>query len=99
MLSFLASTLIAALGVTAFLDWGGRQADRQIYRMQEAAFDTPGAEAPIPPVVVLGGLGLLLAHFAVAWLLGVRRGPALLSLLLGSALGGVLVIGRARGAS
>ena len=97
MLNFLASTLIAALGVTAFLNWGSRQAEHQIDQMQAAAFNTPGTVAPIPPQVVAGGLGLLLGHFVAARLLGVRGGQAILSLLLGSAVGAVLVVGRAQG--
>ncbi len=90
MLSFLASTLITALGVAAFLDWSGRQAERQIDRMQEAAFNTPGAEAPLPPQVMLGGLAIALVHFVAARLLGVHRGWAFFSLLIGGALGGLL---------
>lgn len=90
MFSFLATTLITALGIAVFLDWSGRQAERQIDRMQEAAFNTPGAEAPIPPQVMLGGLTIVLVHFVAAWLLGMRRGRACFSLLIGGALGGLL---------
>ncbi|MEZ4580212.1 MAG: hypothetical protein R3A10_00925 [Caldilineaceae bacterium] len=33
--------------------------------MQEAAFNTPGAEAPVTPSIVMGGIGLLFGHFVV----------------------------------
>ena len=89
-MNFLLS-LLQALGVTAFfLRWSQGRIERQIDRMQEAAFNTPGAEAPVTPEMLIAGAGLFGAHLLVGSVLGLRKRYALLSFLLGSA-GGVLL--------
>ena len=48
-----------------YLDWSRRQTEDQIDKMQAAAFNTPGMEAPVPPLVIVAGIGLLFGY----WLL------------------------------
>ena len=89
MIRFLASIVLTALALPVYLRWSAEQAEEQIDKMQEAAFNTPGAEAPVTPSIVMGGIGLLFGHFVVGRrLLRLRGWQAFLSLLAGVA-GGV----------
>jgi hypothetical protein len=63
MLKFLIGILYLTSSMPLYLGWARRRTDRQIDKMQEAAFNTPGAEAPITPDVLIGGLALLCGHF------------------------------------
>ena len=88
MLQFLISTLYPILLLLQYLKWSKRRIDLQIEKMQEASFNTPGAEAPIPPEVALGGMALVAGHFLVGrWMLRMKWIPTVLSLLLGGVLG------------
>ena len=88
MLRFLSSTLYLAILLPFYLQWSGKQVEGQIDKMQEAAFNTPGAEAPITPAVVVGGITLVTSHIVIARrVLGLSNFAAFLSLLLGGALG------------
>ena len=88
MLKFILSLLYPAVLLPLFLRWGGQQVEGQMDKMQAAAFNTPGAEAPVPPQVLLGGGLFLIGHFFVARTLLQQKGwQAWLSLLIGSALG------------
>ena len=81
------SFLLAALTPALFL-WARRQSEEQIDKMQEAAFNTPGAEAPIPATVPAAAAGLLAGHFVVGRaVFGLRIWQSVLSLLLGLAAG------------
>lgn len=73
--------------VPLYLDWSRRQAEAQIDRMQAAVFNTPGAEAPVPPVVVVGGLGLAVGYGLWTRLLGQRGWMRGLGLAVGIPLG------------
>ena len=88
MIRTLLSTLITALLVLPYLNWSRVQTEQQIDKMQAAAFDTPGAESPVTPAVMGGGLALLLIHFIGARQLGLRAWQTLASLLMGVAIGG-----------
>lgn len=56
---FVAGTVLAA-GVTfVFANWAQSQTDGQINKMQLSAYNTPGAEAPIPPAVLAAGMSTL----------------------------------------
>lgn len=91
MPQFLLSTLYPVLLLFRYLPWAQRRIDLQIEKMQEASFNTPGAEAPIPPEVVLGGLTLVAGHFLVGrGMLRMKWVPTVLSLFLGGLLGTVL---------
>ena len=70
-----------------YVRWGMEQAEQQIDKMQENAFNTPGAEAPITPVVAMSGGLLLGGHLLLARWLGLRFWQAAGALLLGSAAG------------
>ena len=84
MANFILSTLYTALLLPFFLRWGRQQAEAQIDKMQESVFNTPGAEAPVPPLVLVGGLGLIASHFFFARrFLRLKGWQAFLSWLLG----------------
>jgi hypothetical protein len=87
MLKLMISMLYLSLLLPAYLAWGRRQAEGQIDKMQAAAFDSPGVEAPVPLQVILTGAGLFGGHFVLARLLGLRGWQAWLSLLIGSGAG------------
>lgn len=88
MLRFAVHTLIAAAATYLFAWWAKAESDRQIAKMQDAVFNTPGAEAPVPPAVAAAAISLLGMLWTVARrLLGLGRGLTLLG-LLGGATGG-----------
>ena len=88
MLKFLLSSLYLAALLPMYLVWSREQVERQIDKMQEAVFNSPGAEAPITPAIVVGGITLLTSHMVIA-----RRGlqlsltASLISMLTGGAAG------------
>jgi hypothetical protein len=84
MFKFLFSTLITATSTLFFLKWSQAQVDEQFDKMQQKVHFTPGAEAPLPPAVALGGTGLLTLHLlAGQGLLRLRTWQTLLSLFFG----------------
>ncbi len=99
MLRFLISVLLNSAAWFVLIDWGWMQAERQIDKMQEAAFDTPGAAAPIPPKVFAAGAGALLGHAYLSRELRLSAGESALSLLLGGAAGAALLVARGRRSS
>lgn len=94
MFRFWLSALANAAAWYAFLDWGRRQAEGQIDRMQQEAFDTPGAAAPIPPAVFVTGAGVLLGHALLSRALRLGAWRAWLSLILGGAAGAIVFVAR-----
>lgn len=88
MIRFLLSGVLAALLTPAFINWSQDQAEEQLDKMQEAAFDTPGAEAPLPPVVFGALAAFLVGHFLLARLI-FRLGAwsSFFSLILGGLAG------------
>lgn len=88
MLKFFASTLYIACLLPIYLEWSRTEIERQLDRMQEAVFNSPGVEAPITPTVVVGGMTLVTSHLVIArTTLHLSVGKALLSLVLGGMLG------------
>jgi hypothetical protein len=87
MIKLAINSLCTALSLPFYLEWAQGRAEQQIDKMQSAVFNTPGAESPLPPVVFLGGMGLLVTHFAFGQVLGLRGWQRFLSLLLGIAIG------------
>jgi hypothetical protein len=73
--------------IPLYLDWSRRQAESQIDKMQRSVFNSPGAEAPVPPPVLLGGVGLLLGFGLLTKLLGVQGWVRAAGLLLGAPIG------------
>lgn len=96
MSRFLVSFIANTVAWFAFFDWSRLQAEGQIDQMQKAAFDTPGAEAPIPPSVVAAGAGVLLGQLLLTRLLGLGAWGRWLSLLLGSAAGAAILAAKFR---
>jgi hypothetical protein len=89
---FLLGTLLAGLATLFFTGWARNEIEAQIGMMQLNAYNSPGAELPVPPTVFAAGGGLLL----MLWLalrkgLGMRILPALMALLLGGG-GGVATL-------
>jgi hypothetical protein len=84
MIRFLCSTLTLAALLPRFFTWSRRQIEGQIDKMQQKVHFTPGAESPVPPSVLLAGLGLLVFHFLIGGaVLRLQGWQALLSLLAG----------------
>jgi hypothetical protein len=92
MIRFLVSTTLYAGIAALYLRWGGDQVRRQMTRMQDAAFNTPGTEAPIPPTVFLSGI---LVFSGQTWfaskVLKLGRVKTVLSLLIGSGVGLMII--------
>lgn len=82
MLRFLINTFLTGLAVAFFLKWGREQAERQVDKMQAAVHGTPGAEPPVPPEVLVAGVGLLGGHWLVARTLGLNFVAAMFSLIV-----------------
>jgi len=81
-LSLFGNALLSSL----FLRWARRETDAQIGRMQDAAFDTPGAQSPLPTPVLVGAGALVVGQWSLArtvWRLS--GGQALAVLLVGAA--------------
>jgi hypothetical protein len=95
MIRFLLSVLTTAASTMVFLRWSQAQVDAQFDKMQQKVHFTPGAEAPLPPPVALGGAGLLTLHLLLGrWLLRLRAWQSLLSLLFGMIAGLILFLNR-----
>ncbi len=92
MLAFLAALAYPLLTLPPYLAWSRGQVEGQIDKMQAAVFNTPGAEAPVPPAVVVAGLGWLLGYGAVTAWLGVKGWRRAVALVVGVALGSVVFV-------
>lgn len=85
---FLFNALLTGLFFPLFLRWSLEQADAQLKKMQDAAYDTPGAGSPLPPQVLLGAAGLIGAHFLLgSGILKQKLRVSLLALIVGAAVG------------
>jgi hypothetical protein len=73
--------------IPLYLDWSRRQAEDQIDKMQRAVFNSPGAEAPVPPTVVFGGALLMLGYLGVTRLFGVQGWLRVLGVVIGAPVG------------
>ncbi len=97
-MGFLGSMALLAALVPFYFDWSRAQADAQLDKMQEAAFNTPGAEAPIPISVALSLLALVVGHFAIGKrLFGLAAWQSVFTLILGITGGIVAIILRFNG--
>ena len=86
MIKFLLSTLSTAALLPFFIRWGVGQTNKQLDKMQEDAFDTPGADSPITPPMLLGALGVVVSHFVAGrGLFRLRFWQSIASLLFGAA--------------
>lgn len=87
MLRFLIVVAYPLLLVPLYLEWSRKQAENQIDKMQRAVFNTPGAEAPVPPLVIGVGALLLAGYWLVARLFGVQNWLSALAMLVGAPAG------------
>lgn len=82
------SVLVSLSVIPYWLRWGVDQSERQIDKMQEAVFNSPGSQAPITPPMMLASSLLIGAHMLAGltvFRLGLLR--SLLSFLTSLALG------------
>ena len=96
MIRIILSVIYNAATWFQFLDRAWSQTEGQIDKMQDAAFDTPGAAPPVPPAILVAGAGVLAGHFALSKILRLRPWQSVLSLALGIAAGAALVLLRPR---
>ena len=88
VIRFLLGTMVAAVVTFFYAGWARRQAEAQIGKMQLNAYNTPGAESPVPPQVMASGISILGAVWWVQHrILRQHGGGAVFSLLLGAAVG------------
>ena len=86
-MKFLFSMAYTAVLLPLYLVWSRRQVEAQLDKMQEDAFNTPGAEAPVTSSTLMAGFGLVSGHFFWGRLLGMRAWQSVASLIIGSAVG------------
>ncbi len=87
MLRFLIAFGYPIILVPFYLEWSRRQAEAQIDKMQRAVFNTPGSEAPVPPIVIAAGALLMVGYWLVTRLFGVQGWLRALGVLLGAPAG------------
>ena len=92
MFRTLLSAVIGAATWYEFLGWARKETEGQISKMQDAAFNTPGAEAPVPTSVVLAVFGVISGHFALCRIFRLSRLQSIVSLLLAFAFAAVLLL-------
>lgn len=73
--------------IPLYLAWSRRQAEGQIDKMQRSVFNSPGMEAPVPPLVVAGGAGLLVGYWLLVRLVGAPGWLRFLGALVGAPVG------------
>jgi len=92
-MGFLLSLACNILFNLLFLGWARRETDARIGKMQDAAFDTPGAQSPVPASVLAAGSVLAVGQWSLArsvWRLS--GGQALAALFLGALVAGCVGI-------
>ncbi len=98
LIRFLLGTLAAAAAAYFFGGWALTESENQIGKMQLNAYNSPGAESPVPPQVVASGFSLLGTLWMVQRrLLGQSLAGALVALLLGVGAGVAALILPERG--
>jgi len=92
MFRILLSAGISAASWFEYLTWAREQTEGQISKMQDSAFDTPGAEPPVPSSILVAAVSVVAGHFALTRMLRMRRGQSVLSLILGVAVAVLLLL-------
>ncbi len=92
-LRFVLATAIAA-GVTYFYArWARDESEAQLGRMQINAYNTPGAEAPVPPQVAATGFSVLGGTWwALRKVLRLRGATTVFAMLAGVVMGLAVLI-------
>jgi hypothetical protein len=97
MFRLLIAIAYPALLIPLYLEWSRRQAEAQIDKMQRAVFNTPGSEAPVPPVVLALGALLIGGYWLTTRLFGVQGWLRVLGVLLGAPAGVAIFVQRQAG--
>jgi hypothetical protein len=97
MFRFLLAFAYPIFLVPLYLEWSRGQSESQIDKMQAAVFNTPGAEAPVPSPVVVGGALLLAGYWGVTRLFGVQGWLRWLGALIGAPVGVAIFMQRQAG--
>ncbi len=85
---FLVGTTVVAVVTFFFAAWARRETEAQIGKMQLNAYNTPGADSPVPPQVMATGVSTLGAVWWVQHNILRQKGSgAVFSMLLGAAAG------------
>lgn len=85
---FLASTLYISILLPFLLGWAKNETDHRMKKMQDAAYDTPGAESPLPPQVIIGSMGLIGGHFLFSsGIMKLKKRFTFLTLIVGGLIG------------
>ena len=87
MLRFLIVFAYPILLVPLYLEWSRRQAESQIDKMQRSVFNSPGMEAPVPPLVVAGGGLLLVGYWLLTKIVGASGWLRAMGALVGAPVG------------
>jgi hypothetical protein len=99
MLRLLIAIAYPTLLLPLYLEWSRRQAEAQIDKMQRAVFNTPGSEAPVPPLVIAVGALLMVGYWLFTRLFGVQGWLRALGVLLGAPAGVAIFAQRQAGRS
>lgn len=90
---FLLSVALAAIATFVYVTWARNKSEGQIGKMQLNAYNSPGAESPIPKEVMASAMGAIgMLWFLQRRVLRNSTVPAGLALVLGGAAGVAAVI-------
>lgn len=90
---FLFSVALAAIVTFVYVIWARNKSEGQIGKMQLNAYNSPGAETPVPKEVMASAMGAVgMLWFLQRRLLRNSTIPAVLALVLGGAAGVAAVI-------
>lgn len=93
MFKFLFSVVLAAIATFVYVLWARNKSEGQIGKMQLNAYNSPGAESPVPKEVMASALGAIgMLWFLQRKVLRNSTVPASLALVLGGAAGVAAVI-------
>ncbi len=93
MFKFLFSVVLAAIATFVYVLWARNKSESQIGKMQLNAYNSPGAESPVPKEVMASALGAIgMLWFLQRKVLRNSTVPASLALVLGGAAGVAAVI-------
>ena len=93
MFKFLFSVALAFIATFVYVLWARNKSESQIGKMQLNAYNSPGAESPVPKEVMASALGAIgMLWFLQRKVLRNSTVPASLALALGGAAGVAAVI-------
>ncbi len=88
IIKFVFSVVLAAVATFGYVIWARKKSEGQIGKMQMNAYNSPGAESPVPKEVLASAMGAVgMVWFLQRRLLRNSTVPAALALVLGGAAG------------